>query len=209
MRQVHSLRQDTYSRDLFLHCRIIKLAFNYKVLKFSKLLKRYNTSISWKHSTKMLEESGMAFETPFNNQRHYFGALNESRPSKIIWSILALFLLNINILAFWGIIWFERFGSDLKRIFINQIVVSISWSSIAWLSMIQTSDILLYFYRPLPDLYCLFNLVLRNALMIQAILFFDAIIIVRYIFIFWMKDPANFAEDFWYCFVNLWVVTCR
>ena len=157
----------------------------------------------------MMEESRMAFETSFNNQSHYFGALNESRPSKIIGSILALFLLSINILAFWGIIWFERFGSDLKRIFINQIVVSISWSSIAWLSMIQTSDILLYFYRPLPDLYCMFNLVLRNALMIQAILFFDIIIIVRYIFIFWMKDPVNFSDDFWFCFVNLWVLIFR
>ena len=140
---------------------------------------------------------------------HYFGALNETRASKIIGILLAVLLMIINIFAFWGIIWYERFGSDLRRIFINQIVISVIWCSIAWLTLVQTSDILLYFFRPLPDLYCLFNLVLRNALMIQAILFFDAIIIVRYIFIFWMKDPANFAEDFWYCFVNIWVVTCR
>ena len=143
------------------------------------------------------------------NETHFFASLSDHRPSKIVGAILAPLLLSVNVLAFWGIIWFERFGSDLKRLFINQIVVSVAWSSIAWLVLIQTSDVLLYLYRPLPDLYCLFNIILRNALMIQVILFFDVIIVVRYIFIFWLTDPENFQDDFWYRYVNLWVVLFR
>jgi hypothetical protein len=87
--------------------------------------------------------------------------------------------------------------------------VSVAWTSIAWYLLIQTSDILLYFYRPLPDFHCLLNLVLRNAFMIQAILFFDAIILVRYIFIFWLTNPQSFCDDFWYRFINIWVVSFR
>jgi hypothetical protein len=29
---------------------------------------------------------------------------------------------------------------------------------------------------------------------------------VKYIFIFWLKDPFNFQDDFWYLFANLWVI---
>jgi hypothetical protein len=41
----------------------------------------------------------------------------------------------------------------------------------------------------------------------QILLFFDAANIVRYLFIFRLKDPFNFQDDFWYLFVNLWVVS--
>ena len=34
--------------------------------------------------------------------------------------------------AAFGIIWFERFGSDLKRMFTNKMVSSICWSILAW-----------------------------------------------------------------------------
>jgi hypothetical protein len=76
-------------------------------------------------------------------------------------------------------------------------------------TLIQTSDIVLYFYRPLPEFICFANLVLRNALMVQVILFFDSIVAVRYIAIFWMKDPENFKDDFWFRFSNFWVVIYR
>jgi hypothetical protein len=42
---------------------------------------------------------------------------------------------------------------------------------------------------------------------VQAFLFFNASNMVRYLFIFWLKDPFNFQDDFWYLFANLWVVT--
>jgi hypothetical protein len=76
-------------------------------------------------------------------------------------------------------------------------------------TLIQTSDIVLYFYRPLPEFTCFANLVLRNAFMVQAILFLDSIVVARYIAIFWMKDPENFKDDFWFRFVNYWVVIYR
>jgi hypothetical protein len=117
--------------------------------------------------------------------------------------------MSLNSLAFVGIIWFERFGSDLKRIFINRIVTSVAWSSMSWYILVQTTDMCLYFYRPLPELICFTNLVVRNTIIVQTILFFDSIVVVRYVAIFWMKDPENFKDDFWFRFVNCWIVSYR
>ena len=50
---------------------------------------------------------------------------------------------------------------------------------------------------------------LRNALAIKVILHLDSIVIIRYIFIFLLKNPMNFKDDFWCLFINLWVVVAR
>jgi len=38
------------------------------------------------------------------------------------------------------------------------------------------------------------------------VIFYDCIVLCRYIFIFWLKNPAAFKDDFWSAFLNLWVV---
>ena len=139
----------------------------------------------------------------------YFDGLFENRPSKVVGVVSASFLTVTVSLATYGLIWFERFGSDLKRIFINKMVSSICWSILAWFLIIQIPDLVIYFYRPFPEMFCFVHLILRNVIVSQILLFFDAIIIVRYILIFWLKNPLSFHDDFWYIFINLWVVIFR
>jgi hypothetical protein len=74
----------------------------------------------------------MSLITQNITNEHFFDGLNINRPSKFIGAFTALLLMALNTLAFLGIIWFEKFGSDLKRIFINRIVTSVAWSAIAW-----------------------------------------------------------------------------
>ena len=120
-----------------------------------------------------------------------------------------LLLGFLNVLGSAGIIWHEKFGSDNKRIFLNKIVASLNWVSIAWFLLIQPTDMLLYFYKPLPDWYCNIIYILRNSLILLSVIYTDLILIVKYIFIFWMKNPANFQDDFWSFIVNVWVVMYR
>jgi hypothetical protein len=40
----------------------------------------------------------------------------------------------------------------------------------------------------------------------QGMLFLDCIMVTRYTFIFWLKNPAAFQDEFWSLFINLWVV---
>ena len=131
------------------------------------------------------------------------------RPLKIIWIVISIHLSLMSILTSIGIIWFERFGSDLKRICINRIISSVSWATLAWYILVQPADIFIYFYRPLPEWYCFFKLMLQNALVLQYILFYNSIIVIRYIFIFCLKNPENFQDDFWYRFINIWIVAFR
>ena len=108
-----------------------------------------------------------------------FSGLDEPRLSKWFLLTLSTLLSICNIVASLGIVWFERFGSDNKRIFGNKIVASISWAVIAWYVLVQPFEILLYFVRPLPEEFCYFSLILKNGLVVEYILFYDAIVVVR------------------------------
>jgi hypothetical protein len=37
-------------------------------------------------------------------------------------------------------------------------------------------------------------------------LILTGIIVTRYIFIFWLKNPAAFQDDFWNLLINIWIV---
>ena len=120
-----------------------------------------------------------------------------------------LILGFLNVLGSAGIIWHEQFGSDHKRIFLNKMVTALNWVSIVWFLLIQPSDMLLYLYKPLPDWFCKINYILRNMLVLLCLIYTDLILIIKYAFIFWMKNPANFQDDFWSFVINVWVVTFR
>ena len=106
----------------------------------------------------------------------------------------------------YGIIWYEHFGSDKKRTLLNKFVSSLCWACIEWLLIIQIFEIVCYIVGPMPDFICFVQLLLRNAIPLQLLLFMNGIAITRYIFIFWLKNPAAFKDDFWSFFLNVWIV---
>ena len=63
-----------------------------------------------------------------------------------------------------------------------------------------------YTFGPLSEIVCLVELVFKNAIVTQIMLFLDGMIIIRYIFIFWMQNPAGFNDEFWEKFVSFWIV---
>jgi hypothetical protein len=75
-----------------------------------------------------------------------------------------------------------------------------------WFLLIQIPDMARYIFGPLPSKFCLVQLILRNAIFSQILLFLDGIIICRYIFIFWLKNPTVFQDDFWSLFINIWIL---
>ena len=134
-----------------------------------------------------------------------FGGLFENRPSKILAIVFSFLSTSFAIFLFYGIVWFERFGTDNKRTLINKLVSSQCWSAIQYFAICQFIDILRYFVGPFPEWFCFFHLVLRNVIVIQIVLWMDVIAVVRYIFIFWLKNPLSFQDNFWSCFINRWM----
>jgi hypothetical protein len=74
----------------------------------------------------------MHIETEVEPHKNVFEGLFENRPSKIVGVLFAIPMSVFICLAAYGIIWFERYGSDLKRIFINKMVSSVCWTIVAW-----------------------------------------------------------------------------
>ena len=72
----------------------------------------------------------------------FFAGLYETRPSKIYLMILSALMSPINVMLLYSVIWFERFGTDLKRTLVNQAVSSMCWCGLfleflLWLNILR------------------------------------------------------------------------
>jgi hypothetical protein len=139
-----------------------------------------------------------------SNEKHFCGVF-ENNPSKIFSILFATVSTPIVVLLLYGIIWFEHFGSDHKRTLANKLLTSICWTLILGL-FICSSDIVRYIFGPLPKAFCFVLVIAKNSVKTQTVLLYDAIIVTKYVFIFWLKNPAGVDDDFWCRFLTLWVV---
>jgi hypothetical protein len=64
---------------------------------------------------------------------------------------------------------------------------------------------MLYLVAPTYDFLCRTNFVFGVTTAIHTILLHNAAIIVKYIFIFQLKNPTVIQDDFWNLFINLWI----
>lgn len=103
-----------------------------------------------------------------------------------------------------SIIGFEK--SNHHRTLINQLVSSIIWHGILWNGTVQLPIMLRYMLGPFPAWICFVDIVIRNVLVMQGLLYLDAIITVRYVFLFHLKNPTALQDDFWRLFLNCWTL---
>ena len=138
-----------------------------------------------------------------------FDVIFEDRPLKFVGIVFSFVMIGIIFCLGSGIIWFEFYGSDLKRILTNRLVSSICWCTLESLFLIWLPDLLLYVYRPYPTWACTLHGIFKNAVLLRLMLLFDSIIIVRYIFIFWLKNHLNFDDQFWSTFITFSITFFR
>ena len=134
-----------------------------------------------------------------------FPNLFEPSPYLILSVIFSFLGLVILVLSLYGIVWYERFGSDNKRTLINKLVSAQCWSTICYYCFCQMLDILRFITAAYPERACFFLVVIKNSIKAQILLFIDANLLSQYVFIFWLKNPAGVNDDFWSCFITLWI----
>ncbi len=61
---------------------------------------------------------------------NFFSSLIENNPHRYLTVGLCLAMISVILPMFYSIIWYERFGSDMKRTIINQLVSAICWNVI-------------------------------------------------------------------------------
>ena len=117
--------------------------------------------------------------------------------STVGWALCSLF--------FFSIIWYIQSGFEKYNLFSNELFASLCWVFIEWFIFLHTSYFCRFTLGPLPNQVCFWQHLMDRAILKQIILFLDSMVISRYAFIFWLKNPAAFQSDFWIIFVNLWV----
>ena len=141
-----------------------------------------------------------------NNIIDFFSGLFENRPIKVFGMVISIISSVFYVLLYYHIIWYEKFGSDKKRTILNKLVSSICAAGILWHGIVQPIEMSRYIFGPLPAWMCNFHFTLKNVIGIQFLLFYDSISLLRYLFIFWLKNPTGFCDDFWTKFVNVWII---
>ena len=159
-----------------------------------------------KEETKMNLTSIIFEIIKFEKENDFFGPVYELGPLKIMLGFISISFVLLLVPLLVSIIWYEWYGSDQKRIFINKLVTSIALCFLTQLILIQIPEMLRYMTGPLPNWFCFWHYVLKNTIAIQEIVYFGIIALVRYLFIFSIKNPAIFQDEFWHFFITIQVV---
>jgi hypothetical protein len=139
-----------------------------------------------------------------NNHLDMFPVLTENNPERII-SLTVSFCLSFGSVPFlFGIIQFESFGGDKKRSVLNIFTSMICWTLIAMSVLVKIPETVRFIYGPMPNTFCCILNASKYYIAPTLMLYYDAIAIARYIYIFWLTNPAAFDDQFWGCFVSIW-----
>ena len=107
-----------------------------------------------------------------------------------------------------GIIAFERFGSDKKRTLLNMLTTTVCWINIWLLVIVRSLEVLRFSSGPFPSGLCCFKVSLKFFLVCSMALALDAVAVTRHAYIFWLKNPAAFKDEFWHRFATIWITSC-
>jgi hypothetical protein len=134
-----------------------------------------------------------------------YSELFNPQPFKIIAVIYSSVLILILTPLMFSIVRFEK--DNHHRTLINRLMSSIVCCAILWNLIVQPLGIFRFAYGPIAfEPICQLNSILRNSLPMNGLLLLDAIMIVKYIFIFHTKNPTAIQDDFWHLFLIVWIV---
>jgi hypothetical protein len=134
----------------------------------------------------------------------FFSNLADMKPTTYVFITFAILASIINPIFLYFAIWYEKYGSDNKRTVINKFASSLFWCAIQFHLLILPADIFRFLYGPLPKSVCLTFRILKMTNFLQVFVFFDLIVLSRYVYIFVLKNSAGFNDEFWAFFLNIW-----
>ena len=144
-------------------------------------------------------------ECQHSSEELYCG-LFENRATKIFAMILSISLLMLDMVMVTGAIWYEHYGTDRRRTLMNKLFSSVCWVMIAQ-QCITMVEIIRYLVGPLSQGFCFILLLAKITGNSMILLFYDTMLLARYVLIFKLKNPGALNDEFWYRFLNIWVFT--
>ncbi len=144
--------------------------------------------------------------TETTNAEDYFSALfTNNNFLRYCFIAFAMFSSIFGTLGIYIIIQFERKFDKQRQTLLNKLAALALCSCIEFFVIVESTEIVRYFIGPLPQMLCFWQQVYRSYVTLEVMLHIDAIIFARYVFIFWLKNPAAFNDGFWFWFIFLWI----
>ena len=134
---------------------------------------------------------------------NFYASLTDDKTSLTVCLTFAISVSIVVPIFLYGIIWYDRCGTDNKRTLLNKFTSLACWAGIEYLVFVQTSENVRYLFGPLPTKFCFFARIIRSVIFTEMLLFVDLIVLSKYFYIFWIKNPAGFDDGFWASFLNL------
>jgi len=140
----------------------------------------------------------------FNNSSDVFLSSLYERDWSMALALLAA-VLNITLITPLSciIVWYERFGSDLRRTLLNQLVASLCWNIIFQNLATQPMEVFLTLYGPLDPWFCFIHAVLKFSCFFHWVVIIFFMALVKYLSIFLLQNPMSIKSEFWYLVINL------
>ena len=77
---------------------------------------------------------------------------------------------------------------------------------IAYLVILLSGEVFIITLGPFKPWYCHTQVLLKHWTTAILVLMADCIVIVRSVLIFWLKSPSIVHDDFWNCFLTIWII---
>ena len=120
------------------------------------------------------------------------GVFSPLMPTEVIVFVIGWI---IGVLGSLIIIWYERNCDNRYRTVINQIFARFAWYLLAYAWLIYLPEAARFLHGPYNDTFCDAHVILRNILWQCVLLTLNVILILRYVFIFTLKNFAVINDD--------------
>jgi len=127
---------------------------------------------------------------------------NSIKIAGILYSLIVTFLTTP---VFLSIISYEQNHYRYQTL-INQLLTKLAKCALLMNILVQLPNTLLYIFGPFPWYICYPLIILFPILASAFILLVNAITIVRYFFIFLLKNPTSLQDSFWVEFIFSWAL---
>ena len=143
--------------------------------------------------------------TNITSSDDFFAFILINTPIKIISIVSCSICIVLTLLLSYGIIWYNNHASDRNHTLLTKLISSLCYALPEMFIAIQLTEIIREMFGPMSKVFCTMKSIARPMYISQTLLYLDAMAITRYLFIFVLKNPAAFKDDFWIRFINIWI----
>jgi len=106
----------------------------------------------------------------------------------------------------YSITWYVKYGTNHHNTLLNQLIAVTCWNGIVYNIFSEPLQILVTSFGPFDEWVCFVQMIVKNIHILHLLLVTIAMTIVKYLYIFVMKNPGAFICEYWCLFINLAII---